>query len=281
MGKRKATRVSYLGPEGTYSHKIARERFPRGAVFLPHSTIAQVFESVVRGGAEFAIVPIENSSGGTVYDTVDILVDPGFPHERMGIVEELSMEVRLALLGRGEIGRIKKVYSHFAPLKHCESWIRKNLQGAVPCPVNSTTVAALAAASEDGAAAIASREAARKYGLKVLRYPLAEDLRNITQFILLGERGGRGGAKTTIVFGLRDKPGSLYEFVGVFAGRRINLTRIISRPIPGEPGQYVFLIDFQGTPSKPAVTEALREVGKHSVFVRNLGSYPVRKTYTS
>ena len=99
MGKRKLTRVSYLGPEGTYSHKVARKRFPRGSTFLPCSTIAQVFDRLVAGRAEFAVAPMENSSGGTVYDTVDVLVDPGFPCRKVAIREEMSMDVRLALLG--------------------------------------------------------------------------------------------------------------------------------------------------------------------------------------
>ena len=139
----KRTRVAYLGPEGTYTHKVARKRFGQKCEYLPHPAIGQVFDSVIAKRAEFGVVPVESSSGGTVYDTVDMLVDHGFPHEKVAIREELSINVTFALLGRKRSGRIERVYSHFAALKHCEKWLRANVgRDVMLCRVSSTAAAA-------------------------------------------------------------------------------------------------------------------------------------------
>ncbi len=273
-------RVAYLGPAGTYSHKVARTRFGDEGEYLPRPTVDDAIRCVIDGEAEFCIVPMENSSGGTVYDTVDVLVDRDFPHERVGIREELSINVKLALVAPEGEAEIETVYSHFAPLKHCGEWLSANYPGATLRPVESTAAAAREASERKHAAAIASREAAKTYGLKILHYPVAEGVTNVTQFIGIGARdaGVTGASKTSIAFELLNKVGSLYEFLGGFAGNSINLTRIISRPIRGEPGKYVFLVDFEGVPEQPAAAAGLKEAEKLSTSLRNLGSYPVRET---
>ncbi len=250
---------------------------------MPCSTVSGVFRQVMDGEADFGIVPIENSSGGTIYDTVDVLVDRDFPHERVGIREGLSINVKLALLAPEDEQEIATVYSHFAALKHCDEWLSANYPKALLRPVESTAAAARRAAQENHAAAIASREAAEEYGLKILQYPVAEERTNITQFFGIGRQKGSvaGASKTTIAFELRNEVGSLYGFLGAFAANTINLTRIVSQPIRGEPGKYVFLIEFNGTPGEPAVAEALRQAEELSTSLRHLGSYPVRETYES
>jgi len=277
------TRVAYLGPAGTYTHNVAKKRFGDGGQYLPRPTVGDVFRCVIGGDADFGIVPVENSSGGTVYNTVDMLVDREFPCERVGIREELSINVKLALIAPEGEQEIATVYSHFAPLKHCAEWLSANYPEASLRPVESTAAAARRAAEEKHTAAIASREAAEEYGLKILHYPVAEDMTNITQFLSIGGQNDSvtGTSKTTIAFELLNKVGSLYEFVGVFAKNSINLTRIISRPIRGEPGKYVFLVDFEGASGEPAVAAALKEAEERSTSLRNLGSYPVRETYES
>jgi prephenate dehydratase len=286
MGNRQMTtvRVSYLGPEGTYAHQVARHRFGEGAEYVPCDTIDDVFSRLAARDSRFGVVPIENSSGGPILLTVDTLLSDGFPQKGIVILEGLAMDVRLALVASRGTREIARVYSHHAALAHCRDWLDANLPDAERVEAPSTSVAARTAAGEKGAAAIASRGIVDVYpGLEVRVFPVASEVRNVTQFLLLGERGEREaeGTKTTIAFRLADRTGALYHFLGPFANRGINLTRIVSRPVRGEPGQYAFLIDIDGSSARANVREAVREAEEHAVFVRVLGSYPVREPYQS
>ncbi|MBU6409297.1 MAG: prephenate dehydratase [Verrucomicrobia bacterium] len=277
--KSRAPKVAYLGPEGTFAHFIAQKRFGRNAKMLAEPTIGGVVEAVTEGRASLGIVPIENSSGGTIFETVDLLVDE---KNELVVREALSLNVRLALLGKDR-KNIRIVYSHFAPLFHCEQWIREHLPQAELVEQASTAIAAQKAAATPNAAAIGNRDSARRYGLKVLKFPIEQDVKNVTQFFVLGRRhsGAADGAKTSIVFTLRNRPGSLYDFLTPFKKENVNLTRIISRPVIGKPETYIFLADLAGAGRQFNVKAALNEATALAATFRNIGSYPVRKAYDS
>ena len=271
--------VAYLGPEGTFANLVAQKRFGEEAKLIPALTIADVFDLVIKNRASLGIVPIENSSGGTIWETVDRLVDVG---NQLKVQEALSLNVRLALLGRDKKD-IRVVYSHFAPLQHCEKWLLSKFPGVELVEQSSTATAIQKAASTPSAAAIGNRGAAKRYGLKVLEFPIAQDIKNVTQFFVLGRHHFlvKDSSKTTIVFTLPNTPGSLYDFLTPLKEEGVNLTRILSRPIVGRPNAYVFLADVAGTQRQAKVKTALDKAGRVAATIKNIGSYPVRKTYES
>lgn len=271
--------VAYLGPLGTYSHLVAEKRFGREVKMVPLPTVTDICAHVAGKESRSGIVPIENSSGGAIYETVDILLT-GRP--RIHIAAELTIEVRLALLGRAG-QKIRKLYSHFAPLEHSADWIRKKLPRVEKHVVTSTAAAAIRAASEMNAAALGSRKLASMYGLETLEYPVATHMPNLTVFYeICGRKPAlRKFAKTTLAVKLPNTPGSLCTFLEAFRNENVNLSRLISRPIRGRPREYAFLVDIQGGANRAAVKRAITAARRSAVSVRVVGSYPTHRPYTS
>lgn len=271
--------IAFLGPEGTFAHLAASERYGRKTSLVPKPTVKEVFDYVAGGKSRFGVVPIENSSGGTIYDTVDRLVDASYD---LFIQESLSINVKLALLGKSKKG-IRTIYSHFAPLHHCADWLDKHFPTAARKETASTTAAVIAARAEDGAAAIGTRLAAEIYKLKILEFPIEQTIPNVTQFLVLGHErpNPKSGDQTTLVVELPNKPGALCEFLEPFSTEKVNLSRILSRPIPGKPNAYVFLVDIRGKEQDPSVQHALKKARNVAQTMRCIGSYPVRERYES
>ncbi len=271
--------VAYLGPEGTFSHLIARKRFGSNAKLVPCAGIFELFQFARSKRDHLAIVPVENSSGGTIYETIDQLVENA---NRLHIQEELSLNVKLALLGhRGTIAR--EIYSHFVPLHHAQTWLRQNHPGLKVHKVASTALAAERAAQNPHALALGTRDAAKRYGLDILHFPVETRVPNITQFLLIGsaEAPAARSSKTSLLVMLDNRPGSLFDFLGAFKDSDVNLTRLLSRPIIGQPKAYLFVVDIQGTPTQPAIQKALRRAKAAATKMISLGVYPVRKMYSS
>ncbi|MGA9579398.1 MAG: prephenate dehydratase domain-containing protein [Terrimicrobiaceae bacterium] len=272
--------VCYLGPEGTFSHILARKRFGKRAILVPCPTVEAIFERVLSAPENLGIVPIENSSGGTVYDSVDLLI------RRAGHVfihEELALDVRIALLGhRGKA--ITKVFSHFVQIKHHAEWLKARHPRARLQAVASTAVAAQKAAASNRAAALASPGAAEVYGLEVLELPSLGQTVNVTHFFVIGatKRNSREQSKkTALVAALPNVCGSLHKFLGPLAREKVNLSRIVSRPVPGKPQTYVFFLEIDGDPQSIAVDRALQRAGALTESMTNLGCYPARRRFKS
>jgi len=272
--------VAYLGPEGTYSHQITEKRFGRKVKLVPKPSVLDVCKFVSGSQDRRGIIPIENSSGGAIYETVDILL---LNNPRIYIQEELALNVKLALIGRP--GRkIKRLYSHFVPIEHCAPWIRKHLPRTQKRVVASTAVAGERASVDPDGAALASRKMASLCGLKVLEYPVEADIPNITTFLSVTgkSRPIKGGSmKTTLAVKLPNEPGALWTFLDAFRQHDVNLSRILSRPIRGCPKEYAFLVDVQGSAATLRVKRALALARKTSVNIRICGSYPCRAPYNS
>jgi len=274
-----STEVAYLGPVGTYSHLLVEKRFGSACKPVPLPTILDICTFVSRDPRRMGIVPIENSSGGTIYETIDILLAN---KPKVFVQEELSLEVKLALIGcKGE--RIKILYSHFAPLEHAVAWIKRHLPKVEKRVVVSTAAAAQRAAAERHAAALGSRKLARLYDLDVIEYPVEADIPNITSFLVVAGRKRKivKPTKTTLAVRLPNKPGSLCSFLETFRDEAVDLSRLISRPLRGRPREYAFLVDITGGASSPSVKRALAQAREFSVELRVVGSYPSRRRYKS
>lgn len=271
--------IGYLGPEKTFSHLVAMKRFGKSQKLVSLPTVGDVFDFVGKKSGRIGIVPIENSSGGTIYETVDCLVDED---SRACIVEELSVRVNLALLGRSN-HPFKVVYSHFAPLYHCEKWLKERYPAVELKKVASTALAAQTAASEVGAAALGTKQSAREYGLDILMYPVAPEIPNVTQFFAIGSchKTNALGQKMSLVASLSNKPGSLFDFLEPFKLNKVNLTRILSRPVIGHPNTYVFFVDINGTGEDESVRAALAEAKRACKSLRCVGTYPIHRQFQS
>jgi prephenate dehydratase len=248
------------------------------------STITEVFHAVSSGKAELGVVPIENSSGGTITETVDLIIEKA---GRIFIAEELALDVRLALLGRSgtAFGKLKSVYSHVMPLRHHRDWIMENLPSVIMVESPSTAEAAKRAALSATSAALAAPGAAELYGLSILKFPVRPEAVNVTHFFVISAKPSEAPeeerSKTAIVAALPQTSGSLHRFLGPFARAGVNLCRIVSRPVPGQPETYVFYLEVEGSAGDAKVKKAFEGARRLSVRLELPGSYVTRPRYRS
>ena len=271
--------IAYLGPEGTFSDILAKQRFGADSVYLGCTSIEGIFDRVLGGEAALGLVPVENSSGGTVYDTVDLLIRHA---GKISIREELVLDIRIALLGRA--GKpVRTIFSHFIQIKHHSAWLKEHHPRAKLVPVASTAVAARRAAETRNAAALASPATAALHGLDVLEFPAGGEPVNVTNFFVIARKPGsaRKPGRTALIAALRNECGSLHKFLGPFARERVSLTRIVSRPVPGQPQTYVFYVEIEGGPGSPSVNRALARAGKIARSLTCLGTFPLGRRFCS
>jgi chorismate mutase/prephenate dehydratase len=268
-------KVAYLGPEGTFSHAAARAFFGLAATYTEANTFDGVFDAVTRKQATYGIVPIENSTEGSVPHAVDALLAG-----ELLIRAELNLEVAQCLLTRASgLPAIERVYSHPQPLGQCRLWLAKHLATAQLVQTTSTTSAVREAMTDPGGAAIASRLASELYGLPVLRARIQDRDENFTRFVVVGHEDAArtGDDKTTVAFSVRDGRGALVRALAIFDQEGINLSRIESRPSREKSWDYVFLADLHGHRDDDGVIRAMVRLRETCPMVKHLGSYPRAK----
>jgi chorismate mutase / prephenate dehydratase len=273
-------RLGYFGRAGSFSHVAAERRFPKGNL-SECPTVEEAFARLLTGDFSHILVPIENASSGIITNTADQLMRlaKSVAGADLRIREALAMRVRLVLLARPDTKAIGKIYSHRAPFDHSRDWLQKHYPGAEQVIVESTSEAASLAAREKGAAAIAGEQAVAQHRLKIVNPQVGGDVANQTTFIVVGPPLARPAkpTHTSLVFELPHIAGSLVAALQVLSRRKLNLTKILSRPIPGRFEEYRFMIEFQGAAPKKAVVEALTRIKKITTFLAVIGSYPVRR----
>ena len=265
-------RVAYLGPRATFSHLAAMERFGLSAQFLAMRSIGEVFAEVEKGNADYGVVPVENSTEGVVSHTLDLFVDCS-----LLICGEVVVEAALHLLSKASsLAEVRQIYSHPHAIAAARKWLESNSQHIPVVETSSTAAAAEIAASEPGAAAIASDLAANLYGLAVLQRRIEDLPNNMTRFLVIGQKAAPPGAadKTSILFSIKDRVGALHRMLLPFAEHQINLTKIESRPAKKRVWEYVFYVDLEGHASDPRVRGALEALREECIFLKVLGSYP-------
>ncbi|HEX4141135.1 MAG TPA: prephenate dehydratase domain-containing protein [Candidatus Methylacidiphilales bacterium] len=274
-----ALHIGYFGRAGSFSHVAAERRFPREKL-SECPTVEEAFARLHDGAFTHILVPIENASSGIIMNTADQLMRLAKTEAsaRLQIREALAMRIEYVLLARPGTKQIAKIYSHRAPFDHSRDWLAKHYPRAEQVIVESTSEAAALAAKEKGAAAIAGTQAVQK-GLRILRRNVGSEVANQTTFILVGPALARTArpTHTNIIFELPHKPGSLVAVMNVLARRGLNLTKILSRPIPGRFSEYRFMIEFLGAASAEPAVGALKRIVKITDFLAVIGSYPVRK----
>jgi len=264
--------VAYFGPPGTNTHAAATRRFGSSALFAPVKTIADVFEEVERGRAQYGVVPVENSTEGAVNVTLDRLIDSD-----VLIAGEVTLDISHHLVSRAAtLAEIKVVCSHPQALAQCRGWLATHLPDVRTEEISSTAAAAERAREDKTAAGISSELAARLYDVPVLRPRIEDNAANSTRFLVIGRQPASptGRDKTSILFSMKNEPGVLYSILQPFATRRLNLTKIESRPTKRRPWEYVNFVDFEGHRDTDVVRDVLAEVEARCQFLKVLGSYP-------
>jgi prephenate dehydratase len=264
-------KLGLLGPEGTFS-EMAAKKWSQQAELVFFDDMESAVRAVDEGVCAESIVPVENSLEGPVNVVLDTLLDLRSP-----IIGEEVIPIKQCLMSRGELSDIKVIVSLSQPLGQCRRYIHENFPHAEVRTTGSTAHAAKLAQEFPEMAAIGCSEAAKRYGLKILKEGIQDRQLNHTRFIVLGEHAvaPTGHDKTSLAVYLdRDRPGALYEFLGEFARRSINMTRIESRPSKKVLGDYWFFIDVEGHADVGALKEAVSALKDKSTTLKVLGSYP-------
>lgn len=271
--KKEGARVVHQGVEGAYGHGAALLYFGKDADLYHVPSMEDAMIEVEEGRADFAVLPIENSSAGAVSDNYDLLV-----RHNVYIVAEIPYAVEHALLGQrsAELSDIKRVYSHRQALMQCSQYLGEHRQWQ-QISMENTAVAAKKVL-EDGdisQAAVASRVAAELYGLKILAPAINHNKDNVTRFLVLARNPvyRRDASKVSICFEGAHKSGSLYNMLGNLIYNDVNMLMIESRPIEGRSWEYRFFVDMEGSLSDGAIRNALKGIAEEAVSLRILGNY--------
>jgi len=266
--------VAYLGPKGTFSESAAMKHFGHGAVGQPTPSIDEVYRAVQSGGADFGVVPVENSTEGAVGRSLDLM-----PQSPLKVCGEVLIPIHHHLMSKGaaEIPKVRRVFSHSQSLAQCHEWLNSNMPQAERIAVASNAEAARRAAEEPGTAAVAGDAAAEHYGLTIHASNIEDEPNNTTRFLVLGdyEPAPSGRDKTSLVLAAKNRAGAVYEMLTPFATRGVSMTKFESRPSKVALWEYFFFIDVEGHRDDPKLGEALAEVGRVAGYIKVLGSYPM------
>jgi chorismate mutase/prephenate dehydratase len=266
-------RIAYLGPAGTFSEMAVAKHFGHSVDGVPLASIDEVFRQAETGAAQYAVVPVENSTEGAVGRTLDLLLQTP-----LRICAEIVLRVHQNLMAKGEsLTGVTRVYSHAQSLAQCHQWLARNLPQAERVQVSSNAEAARLAASEPSACAVGPAIAAERYGLALLAENIEDAPNNLTRFLVLGnlDTAPTGRDVTSLVLSAPNRPGAVHALIGPFAKHAVSMSRIESRPARLGRWEYVFYIDVEGHQRDRKVADALAELKGLAPFLRILGSYPV------
>jgi len=267
----KSMTIAYLGPEATFTHQAAIQRFGASLRYSPQKTIGDVFTEVSKNRADYGVVPVENSTEGVVTHTLDMFVDSD-----LKIVAQIVLPVQHCLLGKCRISQIKKLYAHPQSLGQCRGWVQARLPKVEIIETSSNARSAEFAAREKDSAAIAGMLAAEKYRLPVLEMDIQDNAANAKRFLVLGRQCSppTKNDRTSVMFSILDRVGALYRSLAPFRRYRINMTKIESRPSKRKAWEYFFFVDCDGHFHDRKVARALEMLAEHCSYVKVLWSYP-------
>ncbi|MEP7246933.1 MAG: prephenate dehydratase [Gammaproteobacteria bacterium] len=274
LAQQEPLKVAFLGPEGTFTQAAVHSHFGHSVRSLALTSIDEVFHEVEAATADFGIVPIENSTEGTVNNTLD-----RFLNSPLKICGEVELRIHHFLMGNvPSLDRIERICSHSQALAQCRGWLDENLPDVERISVSSNAEGARRARDEKGTAAIAGDTAAVVYSLKLLASEIEDRPDNTTRFLVLGRKlfSPSGDDRTTLLLSMHhtDSSGALFQLLEPLNRHKVNMTRIESRPSHRRKWDYVFFIDIEGHAEDPQVAKALEALKQRASLYRVLGSYP-------
>ena len=265
-------RVSYLGPEGTYTHLASKNHFGNSILSKACISVEDVFASVEKRDSHYGVVPVENSTQGIVSSTLDM-----FMKSSLKISGEIEIIVNHNILSKSEkLSHIKKIYAHPQSFSQCKQWLEKNLFNCDKINSSSNAEAALIASKEEGSGAIASEAASDIYGLNIISKNIQDNHNNSTRFLVIGNRDTNpsGKDKTSIIVSTKNNSGALYSLLEPLSKNNVSMTRIESRPSKHNNWEYLFYLDLDGHIQDLPLQKATDEIKKEASLYRFLGSYP-------
>jgi chorismate mutase/prephenate dehydratase len=271
-GKQKV-KVAFQGERGAYSESAVYAFFGAAVEVKPCRDLSEAFDSVAKRESQYGVVPVENSLEGSVNQTYDLFLT----HD-LKVCGEIIIRISHCLIANPNtsLEAVKAVYSHPQALAQCRNFLERLGRELIPTYDTAGSVKMLKEKGLKDAAAVASEKAAEIYGMKILAREIEDNPSNYTRFFVLSHEDSpmTGKDKTSIIFSAAHTPGSLYTALFEFAKRKINLTRIESRPTKQKPWEYNFYLDFEGHRGEEHCAEALKSLEKSATFVKILGSYP-------
>ena len=269
--------VAYLGPEASNTHAAALKKFGASVDYHAMATVSDIFTAVEKGENDYAVIPIENSTEGSVREALDSFVESD-----LKIVAQIYLEISHALISNSPLEEIKRVYSKDQALAQCRHWLQRHLPHAQLVDAPSTSRAVQFVKQEPGTAAVAGELAAEHYGVPIVVRNIQDKADNTTRFFVLGRKAsgsvGRGKDVTSLLVSLGDEAashsGALLKMLMPLAERGINLSKIESRPSKKRPWDYYFFLDVTGHFDDAKMKAALSELKKFCPLVKWLGSYP-------
>jgi len=266
------TRIAYLGPAGTFSQQAVHKHFGHEAEAIAEADIDACFHAVETGRADFAVVPVENSTEGAVGRTLDLIVSSS-----LKICSEVMLPIHQTLMRKSaSLDGITRIYGHAQSLAQCQQWLNRHLPNAERISVVSNSEGARRAAAEPDAATLGSEAAAELYGLVVVEARIEDEVSNTTRFLVLGQTDAApsGNDKTSLVMGAANQPGAVVKLLQPFADAGISMSKLESRPARGSNWEYLFFVVCNAHRQDPKLAAVLVEVEARAAFLKVLGSYP-------
>ncbi len=266
------TRIAYLGPAGTFTQQAVNKHFGHEAEALAEADIDACFHAVETGRADFAVVPVENSTEGAIARTLDLIVS-----SPLKICSEVMLPIHQTLMRkRAGLDGIARIYGHAQSLAQCQLWLNRHLPKTERISVVSNSDGAMRAAADPEAATLGSETAAELYGLTIVEARIEDELSNTTRFLVLGKTDAApsGRDKTSLVMGAHNQPGAIVKLLQPLAEAGISMSKLESRPARGSNWEYLFFVVCNGHREDPKMIAALAEIETRAAFLKVLGSYP-------
>lgn len=283
---KKTTNISYFGIPGSYSFQAAKKYFSvKNSKYVNNSSFKDACSSVIKGISEFAVIPLENSLTGSIYESYDLLLK-----NNLKITGEIIMKIDHCLLIRKKDEKLMlkdkkisvKCFTHPEVFKQCSNFFNTH-NNIIPVMANDTAQAAkiLQESKDRNICAISNSEASKIYNLRIFKKNISDNLNNYTRFVVLGKNMNASGNKISLVFTILHKPGSLVEALKTYAKYGFNLTKIESKPIHGKPWEYTFYVDFVSSNNLQILYKFLTAMKRNVKTIKNIGIYSKGKSYES
>lgn len=262
-------KVAYLGPKATFTHEAAVKYFGYNKSYIPIKRISGIFEAVLEGSVDFGVVPVENSTGGSVTDTLDLFIKTD-----LKVYDRITLKVKHNLLARCPRGEIKRVYAHPQALIQCSEYLQQNFPEAEQVASLSNAEGVLIAKKEGGSAGIGSILCVNEYSLDIIDKEINDNKENETRFYIISREKHRLlKSRSLILLSVKNEVGSLYDILKIFKKSKINMTRIESRPSRVKNWDYVFIVEYENSSCIKRNRKLLHKLKRHCNFVDYLGSY--------